>query len=540
MKKVGIFLGYAPQQPIKNQGIGRLISFILAGILEDPNQSVIIAAPAWYKHILTQFLTEQHIDLKRVELLTTTSIPYLLKIKQLLTREEIIQSQQIRSQPNEVAALPKVNALRQFILTRFLMPWLSTYSTFLFLLGLIIYSLVGLILLPVFLLVFLLFASKHLLKKLKKRLSGSLLQKILKAPLRSLKNYVFAHKIYAELRKRELNRLIKAINKRKDIPIWYVPALFWPEIGKIQAKKVVAAPDIVFVELPTLFIRGLWHLAYQQVAACIKESDHFICYSEHVKQKHLVEKFAIAPDAVSVIPHGVVSLDHYFQTTDPKMRRQEALTMLRTYQKQHLQHHFYLKKFDFTDTRFLFYSSQMRPYKNILSLVKAYETLLRKEHINIKLILTADIAFDASPVEQYVTVKHLDNDVIWLPNVPANVLASLNCLALCAVNPTLFEGGFPFTFTEAYSVGTPSVMSNIPVTAALIKDENLKKYMLFDPYDLADMISKIKWAIENRDALCAMQATLYQQFTKRTWDVVAKEYVGLLDNLNKQTQLQGG
>ena len=41
----------------------------------------------------------------------------------------------------------------------------------------------------------------------------------------------------------------------------------------------------------------------------------------------------------------------------------------------------YLREFDFSDVRYIFYASQNRPHKNILNLIKAYEYILRKKYI---------------------------------------------------------------------------------------------------------------------------------------------------------------
>jgi glycosyltransferase involved in cell wall biosynthesis len=167
-----------------------------------------------------------------------------------------------------------------------------------------------------------------------------------------------------------------------------------------------------------------------------------------------------------------------------------------------------------------------------MNLLKTYKILLREKLINIKLIVTADLY--ANPETKiFIEQNRLQNDVIQLYNVPSNVLAALNSRAICSVNPTLFEGGFPFTFLEAYTVGTPSVMGNIPMTSELIDDEDLRKYMLFNPYSIKDMADKIEWAIKNKDILFKMQEKLYIKMKNRTWLNVAKDYIEVLENANR-------
>jgi len=117
--------------------------------------------------------------------------------------------------------------------------------------------------------------------------------------------------------------------------------------------------------------------------------------------------------------------------------------------------------------------------------------------------------------------------------ISSKVLAALNAHAICSVNPTLFEGGFPFTFMEAYTVGTPSIMGDIPMTKELIYDEKLQKTMLFDPYSVTDIVEKIEWGIKNKDKLFSMQNELYNQFKQRTWEDCAADYMKVLDDVSK-------
>lgn len=552
MKKIGIFLAFAPEQPIKNHGIGRLLTFMLGGMLQDETTHVVIATPAWYKKAITEFLTEHDIDVKRIELLTTSGIPYLLRIQKLFnfsktTRTELPIQQKVAGKIDRV--------LNKIIhkLFNLLVGWMSLSSPPLFFgIGFLLVAL-GIIFSPFILVAFACLAGKFLLNRIYswfryrviRRLMGivtnnPLVRKINKFftdPLKELRHNMIAQKIYSELRARELNRLTKLINKRSDLTTWFVPSLFWPEVGAIRAKKIVAAPDAVFVDFPSQFSDRFSALAFNRTAETIAVADHFICYSDYVKEKHLMDSFAIEADKITVITHGAIDLSHYFGKNSAKKtgisRRDEALQILRDYQKQSLLNNSYLFDYDFSGMRYIFYSSQMRPYKNILKLVQAYETLLRKRFVNIKLVLTADITSDYT-VYEYVLRKRLQFDVILLPNVPGKVLAALNHLAICAINPSLFEGGFPFTFTEAYSVGTPSIMSGIPVVTSAIEDSELQKNMLFDPYNLDDMVNKIEWAVKNRDALFKSQESLYQQFNQRTWSIVAKEYINLLTHFTVQ------
>ena len=142
-------------------------------------------------------------------------------------------------------------------------------------------------------------------------------------------------------------------------------------------------------------------------------------------------------------------------------------------------------------------------------------------------MLTCRLEDDAT-LYDYIHKNRLQFDVLALSGVPSEVLAALNLLATVAVNPSLFEGGFPFTFPEAYSVGTPSVMSRIPVVLEHVREPTLQKRMLFDPRDVESISERVEWAFANREVLYESQRDLYDELSNRDWRAAAADYLALL------------
>lgn len=527
--KIGIFLAYTAQQTIIEQGIGRLIGFLLSGIVQEKDTKLIIALPKWYEKNMRAFLEDQRIDISRVEFLTTSSkLLWFSKIrayfKKLATQESSVKKNYLKAIFFKIKE--PLSRLSVFVLSLSTVP-LVFFSAIMLLLGIL--------LLPIFLVILcvgLLFSVfGWFFGKIKARFFHSFNQHLVKIARRfsDVLNRLLPGGVDKQLYHHEIEQLVAKINKRKDITLWYVPAMFWPEISEIKAKKVVAAPDVVLVDFPTLFPASYGKEIYPALAKSLSSADHLICYSQYVKDKHLVDGFSLPAEKISVIKHAGINLMDYLNTENASgLTRQKALNIWREYHRRNLSTHPYLGEFDFSDVHFIFYSSQIRPHKNFHSLVKAYEILLRKRFVNIKLVVTGH--FEHAPkTHEYIKQNRLQYDIISLPNVPSDVLAALNHLAVCAVNPTLFEGGFPFTFTEAYSVGTPSVMGQIPVVEDEMQDQSteLREHMLFDAYSIENMADKIQWAVANRDKLYQMQQPLYQKLTNRNWDMVAKEYLAI-------------
>lgn len=326
------------------------------------------------------------------------------------------------------------------------------------------------------------------------------------------------------MREREFYWLMRKINAQKDIRVWYVPAMFWPEITEIKARIVMAAPDIVFFDYPGNF-RGIReHNSYDRMLKSLKSADHLVCYSEHVKQSHFVERCDVPAEKITVIRHGFVDLG----VSGVALQRQDALDTLHAFIKKNEDRMpAYLKGFRFDDVPFFFYSSQLRPHKNIENLIRAYAQVLKERQRPAKLILTAQIKYDKR-LQTLIDDNGLHADVLSLHSVPNKVLAALYHLASLSVTPTNFEGGFPFTFSEAYSVGTPSIMSCIPVVQEVIDDPDLQDLMTFNPLDVDDMADKMIFGLDNRQALFEAQAEIYLKLSARTWQVTATDYLSLL------------
>jgi glycosyltransferase involved in cell wall biosynthesis len=271
---------------------------------------------------------------------------------------------------------------------------------------------------------------------------------------------------------------------------------------------------------------------FEIVERSIHGAAHLVTYSSRVKWNTLVDKYSASPDAVSVIPHASWDLSPWLtvrgfadqeQATRQYCERLLNQALTRTNSP-------YIHSLVGGSMRFLFYPSQFRPNKNLLTLLRAYEYLVRERFIPHKLILTGD-PMRSPPVEEFIRERQLGKDVLCLHGLSTPELAACYHLADLGINPSLSEGGFPFTLTEAISVETPVVMARIPVTEEVIEDPALQEMMLFDPYDWRDAAARIEWALQHRESLIGAQREFCARLGQRTWRDVVGDYVAVLDRL---------
>jgi len=526
-QKICIVLAYSPTNLLSNQGILRLLLSLVK--TEKFRNRIVIATACWSHRQLKEVLLEAKISLtdieiilsSRVQPLTITLFSIIYKFYNRLKRKNINKKGRFQQALTKISShLPKF-AAKNFIFLIISTPISAIICTIKA--TILIYKQIKLV----------------ATKKLKLNNSGTQQvypsekktkkDKILKK-LKNVKNKLQITKsiklhiktIYNHIKTSEFEKLIKKINRRKNIDICYVPAAFLLDVHSIKKPVVLAVPDIVFLENPTLFIEETYENSYSHhtIKKNLASKASLLCYSDYVKTSHLIDPYKINKDKINVIKHGNTSLSQHLKNN--------PIEILQQFQKEKLNHDTYLSNYHLPSMKFLFYSSQVRPHKNILNLIKSYALLLRRRFINVKLILTGNLERNKE-LSDYVLKNRLQYDVISFYDIPDEVLAALNQCAICAVNPSLFEGGFPFTFSEAYSMGTPSVMSRIPVVLEEIEDKKLQELMLFDPYNIEDIADKIEWAIHNREELYQLQKPLYEKFMERSWEKVAGEYLNYFD-----------
>ena len=519
MKQIGIFLGYLPNQPLRKEGLGRLVAFLLGGMTRHPDLHVTVACPRWYKKELEGLLADHGLQDRPITFLMPPRNPLALRFwphKKRKTR---------KTNRFPLFAERLLTALYEKIVACAASPSLVKAVP----------AVVGMILLSPFLVlgVGIIGGGAYIAHRA--------LQRVIKwtLPLQHhFKERVlmpfwtqFKTDMRDQMQKDTLDDLVQRINRHKKIEAWLIPTLFWPEAGGIQARKVVAVPDLVFLEFPTHYAHEGVPRLLDRHKKSIATADHLITYSAYVRDAHLGRGLGVPPEKTTPIRHGRLDLSPYLRTPDepftPATRRARAAALLREAVQDRLKVDPHERHIDFEKTPYLFYASQVRPNKNIFSLLRLIAWLNRDQKRAMRLVLTCDFRY-APRLAAYITTHHLEEYVVCWHDIPSEILAALNALATLCITPTLFEGGFPFTFCEAFSVGTPSLLSAIPVVQEGIAGLNpeLIARTLFNPYDFKALQAKTLWALDHRAELYALQQELFDAHP--TWDQVAERYVEVL------------
>lgn len=544
LKTYGVYIAFAPGVDLRHEGLGRYLAALLKGAAEHRHCRFVVLCPSWSRHDLQQLFLSEGVPGDRFEIIAPSRVPTILGMHErykawrrrprrkglgawLVSGADALKARFIRHIEDRLVHLHSSVALIT------LLPEVMLAATVIVLAS------------PLLLLGGLALVLRHALKRLFSYLG--LVRHLLgrfKAVIASPKDDATVLRLYRRMEEVEAQRMLALAKGRTDIAAWYCPTAFWPGFNAIEAPRLMCVPDVVLSDFPVGFSQvggDRFVQTFERVERAVRGGEHFVAYSDTVKWNTIVAQYGVQAARVNVIQHAANDLGQWVTVSgceaSDEVSRNYCRTLLLTAMRK-ATHHSYAGGFRNQDVRFLFYASQFRPNKNVISLLRAYEYLLRRRYVGHKLILTGHP--DSYPViGQFIVQHNLENDVICLHGLSVQELAACYKLADLAVNPSKSEGGFPFTFTEALSVGTPVVMARIGVTEEVVTDPGLQAAMLFEPDDWRQMAERIEWALGNRQRLLAIQTPLYERLAKRTWTDVANQHIELLERICEQRGVSG-
>ena len=529
---IGIWMHVNDPRDLTGEGISRLMAMIIRGAQKqrDNNLRIHIALVTWIKQAVIDFLDAEGINTDQVNFeMAGNKPPFFYRFYYWW----------INRKPRIKKKYPFWQRIERFVKKMMSMvgnKLLTVRTVF----GLILTLLIFIIFLPAIIIIGALYLILRFmesfinwlvhilgitpfLSKLKEKYQKTRAGIIEKAPP------VFRRMLRAELR-----QLAERVGKDEKYKAWFFSYPNNKYIDQFSTPKIVAVPDIVYLDFPSLYSRHMPNLIDgfdKCISKTIKSADAVVTFSDYVRENHVIKPGFQPAENVHVIPHAPMDkceiittrrdisdydlhfmAEHIIKSYIGKVAEASS-NDLRTY----------LHNLNLGDIGYLFVSSQTRLHKNHLNLIKAYRILLREKYINQKLVITGKFTDE---IEEYIKEERLHLDVLSFNKLPTKVHAAFYACASLTIAPTLFEGGFPFVFSESLSVRTPVILSDIPVVREALTAKECEKYC-FNPYDILAMADKMSWALENRDSLLKLELKTLEKMKARTWEDVAEDYINL-------------
>ncbi len=185
-----------------------------------------------------------------------------------------------------------------------------------------------------------------------------------------------------------------------------------------------------------------------------------------------------------------------------------------------------LEKFSLIYKQFLLCVATLEPRKNLVRLIKAYQTLPHELQKKYPLVLVGNKGWLYEELLALINAQQ-DSTIVLLRYVDEQVLFHLYSAAKAFVYPSLYEG-FGLPVLEAMQSGLPVITSNVSSLPEVCGDAGI----LVDPLDESAIAAAIQKLLTADDDIYAeyVQRSIMQA-KKFSWDNFAKKLYDVYQNI---------
>jgi glycosyltransferase involved in cell wall biosynthesis len=169
---------------------------------------------------------------------------------------------------------------------------------------------------------------------------------------------------------------------------------------------------------------------------------------------------------------------------------------------------------------FLLAVGTVEPRKNLLTLVRAFEELVRSSSVpeQLRLVITGKTGWLTGELFAYVQSSSVRERLLFTGYIPDTHLRALYSSCAAFIYPSLYEG-FGLPPLEAMSCGAPVVASCIAALCETLGDEAA---LLFPPTDAHALARSICELIDDPDARRRLSRAGQKRAARFTWERTAR------------------
>ncbi|HXK40534.1 MAG TPA: glycosyltransferase family 1 protein [Candidatus Paceibacterota bacterium] len=275
--------------------------------------------------------------------------------------------------------------------------------------------------------------------------------------------------------------------------VFFFPHFFLSSLSA-NCKRVTTFHDLSYVHFPEhLTLRKkLWHNLQMIPDWQAKFSDKIIAVSESTKND-LINFYKIDPARIEVIYSGINEIN--FKTSD-RIDRSQLVGF---------------KKSKGLPERFILYLGKLEPRKNIVSIIKAFNSLkLNSKYKDVGLVIAGSKGWLYEDIAKETDVAN--NRVIFTGQINDEERFLYYRAADVFVYPSFFEG-FGFPPLEAMACGTPVITSRNSSLPEVVGGSAIT----VDPYDVSELELWITKLLDDKDLSGLMVKRGTEQSSKFNW-----------------------
>jgi glycosyltransferase involved in cell wall biosynthesis len=283
-----------------------------------------------------------------------------------------------------------------------------------------------------------------------------------------------------------------------------------------RLKKIVVAHDLSFAINPDWFSlkRRIKYQWLMNPYNFFKQTDLIIAVSENTK-RDLMDLYKISENKIKVIYPGVSDLTN----------QAERNYLIDEATKINLKSNEAIKEKLNLPEKFILFLGTIEPRKNILGIIKAFETWKKGSKIaeDYFLVLAGARGQASKGIWKAIKKSPFKDKIKYLSYVDENEKFVLYRLAKLFLYPSFYEG-FGFPPLEAMSCGTPVIASISSSFPEVLGDSAL----LINPYDINDIVRGIEVMLENQEIRERFVKNGLERVKIFNWEKCALEWVNLI------------
>lgn len=278
--------------------------------------------------------------------------------------------------------------------------------------------------------------------------------------------------------------------RREHPDVYHAPHYVLP--AGVRCPSVVTIHDCIHLMFPQYLPNRLaYAYARAQMWAAARRSDCILTVSEASK-RDILHLFNVPPEKIVVVYNAI---DSHFSVTPSE----DAVARVRErYQLDH---------------KFVLYVGNIKPHKNLVRLIEAFDELRRSGQDDLKLLIIGDQISKLPALRRAVHRHKLHKHVRFLGYVADDQLAILYRLASVFAFPSLYEG-FGLPPLEAMASGTPVVTSNVSSMPEVVGDAAV----LVNPYDVDAIVDGLRRVLTDPVLAAEMRRKGIERAREFSWE----------------------
>jgi len=299
--------------------------------------------------------------------------------------------------------------------------------------------------------------------------------------------------------------------RRERPDVYHAPHYVLP--AGVRCPSVVTIHDCIHLMFPQYLPNRLaYAYARAQMWAAARRSDCILTVSEASK-RDILHLFNVPPEKIVVVYNAI---DSHFAVTPSE----EAVARVRErYQLNH---------------QFVLYVGNIKPHKNLVRLIEAFDELRRSGFEHVKLLIIGDEISKLPSLRRAVHHYKLHKQVRFLGYLSDDQLAILYRLASVFAFPSLYEG-FGLPPLEAMASGTPVVTSNVSSLPEVVGDAAV----LVNPYDVDAIVEGLRRVLTDPALAAEMRRKGIERAREFSWERSVAKTWGVYQQVARQKSKAG-